>query len=308
MDGRLGEDPMAAAFAALVDGPVVRRWLDRDGRRLGWVQSGDGGPTVVMEAGAMSPVATFAAVFQQLAADYRVVAYDRAGYGVSEAAPLTLELQLGDLLAVLEAAGDGPCVVVGHSWGGLLAQVAAWSRPDLIAALVLVDPAHESLWDLSAETTAELGRHPSPTKPPRDDPRAGDLAADARKEADDVARRVAADPHLRTLLTAAFLSYVATDDQVFTHLDELPMILDHLDEIAARRGLSTWAGRPLVVLTATKGRPPDSTEQVPAVQEALVATVGGRHVVVPDAGHYLHIDRPDLVVRAVRDVTELLSA
>jgi len=64
-----------------------------------------------------------------------------------------------------------------------------------------------------------------------------------------------ATPHLRTLLTTAFQSYVATDDQVFIHLDELPMILDHIDEIAVRRGssTSTWTGKPLVVLTATKG-------------------------------------------------------
>jgi pimeloyl-ACP methyl ester carboxylesterase len=58
------------------------------------------------------------------------------------------------------------------------------------------------------------------------------------------------------------------------------------------------------VLTATKGRPPDSTEQVLAVQEDLVAATGGRHIVVPEAGHYLHIDRPDLVVQAVRDVLQ----
>ena len=304
------DDPLAAAFAALVDGPVVRRWMHRDGRRLGWVQSGEGGPTVVLEAGAMSPVASFAAVFQQLAADFHVVAYDRAGYGVSDAAPLTLELQLGDLVAVLDAAGDGPCVVVGHSWGGLLAQVAAWSRPDLIAGLVLVDPAHESLYDdLPAETAAELGRHPSRTKPPRDDPRAADLPAETLEEAEDVARSVGADPHVLTLLTTAFQSYVATDDQVFTQLDELPMILDHIDEIAVRRASSSsaWTGKPLVVLTATKGRPPDSTKQVLALQEALVASVGGRHIVVPDSGHYIHIDRPDLVVRAVRDVTQTLS-
>ena len=302
--GGPGEDPVAAAFAALVDDPVVRRWLGRDGRRLGSLEAGEGAPTVVLEPGAGSPVASFAAVFQQLAADHRVVAYDRAGYGVSEAAPLTLELQLGDLIAVLEAVGDGPSIVVGHSWGGLLAQLAAWSRPELIAGLVLVDPAHESLWaSLPRETLAELGRHPDRTKPPRDDPRAGDLTADARVEAGDVANSVDAAPYLRGLLETAFLSYVATDDQVFTQLDEFPMILDHIDEIAARRRSSTWTGTPMIVLTATRGRPPDSTEQVLAVQEELVAAAGGRHVVVPDAGHYLHIDRPDLVVQAVRDVT-----
>lgn len=87
------------------------------------------------------------------------------------------------------------------------------------------------------------------------------------------------------------------------------MILDHIDEIAVRRGspTSTWTGKPLVVLTATKGRPPNSTKHVLAVQEALVAAVGGRHIVVPDSGHYIHIDRPDLVVRAVRDVTQTPS-
>jgi len=303
--GGSGEDPVVAAFSALVEGPVVRRWVRRDGRRLGWVEAGEGAPTVVLEAGAGSPVASFAAVFQQLAADHRVVAYDRAGYGVSEAARLTLELQLGDLIAVLAAVGDGPSIVVGHSWGGLLAELAAWSRPDLIAGLVLIDPAHEFLWaSLPNETLAELGRHPDRTKPPRDDPRAGDLASDARVEAGDVANSVDAPPYLRALLETAFLSYIATDDQVFTQLDELPMILDHIDEFAARRRSSTWTGPPLIVLTATKGRPPDSTEQVLAVQEDLVAAAGGRHIVVPDAGHYLHIDRPDLVVQAVRDVTE----
>jgi pimeloyl-ACP methyl ester carboxylesterase len=38
------------------------------------------------------------------------------------------------------------------------------------------------------------------------------------------------------------------------------------------------------------------------VQEQLAAECGGRHQVVPDSGHYLQLDRPDLVVDAVREV------
>ena len=34
-------------------------------------------------------------------------------------------------------------MLAGHSWGGLLAQLVAFSRPDLVAGLVLMDPAHE---------------------------------------------------------------------------------------------------------------------------------------------------------------------
>jgi pimeloyl-ACP methyl ester carboxylesterase len=75
---------------------------------------------------------------------------------------------VGDLVAVLEAVG--PCVLVGHSWGGLLAQLAAWERPDLITGLVLIDPSHESLWSdfLTPEALAEASRHP--IRPAADDP------------------------------------------------------------------------------------------------------------------------------------------
>jgi pimeloyl-ACP methyl ester carboxylesterase len=39
-----------------------------------------------------------------------------------------------------------------------------------------------------------------------------------------------------------------------------------------------------------------------ALQDEVVAAATGRHVIVPDAGHYIHVDRPDLVISAVREV------
>ncbi|MFF0345539.1 alpha/beta fold hydrolase [Kribbella sp. NPDC004875] len=108
-------DRVLRAFDALAGGGVTRQELDRGGRKLRWIEGGSGTP-VVLEAGAMSPVAGFAAVFQGLVRDHRVIAYDRAGYGMSDPAPLTLDLQVGDLVAVLEEVG--PAAVVGHSWGG----------------------------------------------------------------------------------------------------------------------------------------------------------------------------------------------
>ncbi|MFG1628321.1 alpha/beta fold hydrolase [Kribbella sp. NPDC049227] len=294
-------DKVAVAFEALVDGECQRREFDRGGRALRWLEAG-AGPTVVFEAGAMSPAAGFAAVFQALAPDYRVIVYDRAGYGASDPAPLSLDLQLGDLLAVLETVG--PCVVVGHSWGGLLAQLATWARPGLVSGLVLLDPSHEILWSelLTGDGRAEVGRHPSRTASASEDPRSADVLKFGRELATDVARSVGGDERLQGLLVEACRSYLETDEQLFTYLDEFPMILDHVDDLAARRTHGVWPELPVVVLTATKGRPADSTEQVTAVLDELVATVNGRHTVVPDSGHHIHLDRPDLVVRAVRDV------
>ncbi len=287
-------DKVALAFEALCG--AARGELDRAGRSLRWIEAGDG-PPVVFEAGAMTPAVSFASCFRALSADHRVIAYDRAGYGVSDPAPLSLDLQVDDLLAVLAAAG--PCILVGHSWGGLLAQLATWQRPDLITGLVLIDPAHEALWSdfLTPEALTKAARHP--TRPVADDPRSTDVLPDAREHAAKVAQSVGSH---EDLLIAACLSYVETDEQFFTILDEIPMVLDHLDELAVRRTQAVWPQVPIAVLTAMKGRPEPFVEPVMKIQEALVAAAHGHHQVVPDAGHYIHLDRPDLVTQAVRDV------
>jgi pimeloyl-ACP methyl ester carboxylesterase len=282
-------DRVLVAFDALAGGGVARRELDRGGRVLRWVEGGSG-TSVVLEAGAMSPVAGFAAVFEGLVAEHRVIAYDRAGYGASDPAPLSLDGQLDDLIAVLEEAG--PSVIVGHSWGGLLAQLATWARPDLVTGLVLLDPSHERFW-----SDAEPAEPPDRTRPPTDDPRYQDVLDFGRELAQDVARSVDADPRL---LVDACLSYLETDEHLFTYFGEFPMILDHVEELAERRQQAVWPEIPVVFLTATKGRPPEFTPQVIAVQEQVATECNGRHQVVPDSGHYLHIDRPDLVIACVR--------
>lgn len=282
-------DRALVAIDALVGGGVTRGELERGGRAIRWIEGGTG-PAVVLEAGAMSPVIGYAAAFKALVADHRVIAYDRAGYGASDPAPLTLDLQLGDLVAVLEEAG--PSVVVGHSWGGLIAQLVTWSRPDLVTGLVLLDPSHETFW-------RDAEPEPHPDRLP-DDPRRQDVVDSASELAQDIADSV--DRGLRQLMIEACLSYVETDEQLFTHLDELPMILDHVDELASRRARAVWPKIPVVLLTATKGRPAEFTPRVIAVQEQLATECNGRHQVVPDSGHYLQIDRPDLVVACVREV------
>jgi len=82
-----------------------------------------------------------------LAPHVRVAAYDRAGIGGSAPAPgaAVIDRQVDDLAAVIAGLGAGPCVLAGHSWGGILVQLLAFRRPDLAAGLVLVDPGHEEM-------------------------------------------------------------------------------------------------------------------------------------------------------------------
>ncbi len=102
---------------------------------------------MILEAGASDSAISWAPIFGALAARTHVVAYDRAGLGASDPGPSPpmADQQVVDLAAVIAQTSDGPAVVVGHSWGGLLAQVLAFRYPDLVAALVLVDPAQEGM-------------------------------------------------------------------------------------------------------------------------------------------------------------------
>lgn len=113
-------------------------------RRL---ESGAGGPPVVLEAGLNGGADTWQRVIPMLEPYVRAVAYDRAGIGGSDPAPdlPTIERQIDDLTSIITGLHAGPAVQAGHSWGGILVQLLAFRRPELVAGLVLVDPGHEQM-------------------------------------------------------------------------------------------------------------------------------------------------------------------
>jgi lipase len=81
-------------------------------------------------------------VATQHLSEFAIAAPDLIGHGRSSwAAPRTLDANVAALAELLDANAEGPVVVVGHSFGGAVALNLAAARPDLVAALVLLDPA-----------------------------------------------------------------------------------------------------------------------------------------------------------------------
>jgi pimeloyl-ACP methyl ester carboxylesterase len=111
------------------------------------VEAGAGQPAVVLEAGMNNGAASWQRVMPLLAPHVRVAAYDRAGLGGTAPAPglATIDRMIDDLASVVTGLAAGPCVLAGHSLGGMLVQLLAFRRPDLVAGLVLVDPGHEEM-------------------------------------------------------------------------------------------------------------------------------------------------------------------
>jgi pimeloyl-ACP methyl ester carboxylesterase len=106
--------------------------------------TGEGSPTVILEAGAYSYSTEWYWVQQQLSATNRVCSYDRAGYGWSEPVAGSRDgLQLvHELHGLLQAANiPGPYVMAGHSLGGVTDPIYVAEYPGEVLGLVLVDSA-----------------------------------------------------------------------------------------------------------------------------------------------------------------------
>ena len=100
---------------------------------------------VVFESGLGLSRLLWANVAHLLAkAGYRTISYDRSGLGRSPAATQrSLEALVADLEQVVRAYAPQGAIIVGHSYGGIMARALTARQPQLVKALVLVDPSSE---------------------------------------------------------------------------------------------------------------------------------------------------------------------
>ena len=138
------------------------RLLDIGGRRLHAYAIGEGGPVVVLESSLAATSLSWRIVQNEIAKFTRVISYDRAGLGWSDAAaaPPTIARLVSDLRALLRAAQEpSPYILVGHSFGGLIVRAYADRYKDEVRGLVLLDPLRPDEWSpLSEERRRMLAR------------------------------------------------------------------------------------------------------------------------------------------------------
>ena len=129
--------PVASAGAAALQ-------VDRPGYALQADVEGEGPVTVVFESGFGQGGGVWKDVIADLGAQYRCITYARAGLGKSgtDGKPKSIEESVQDLAAVIDAvAPESKVLLVGHSYGGLLATEYSRLHPERLQGLVLVDPA-----------------------------------------------------------------------------------------------------------------------------------------------------------------------
>ena len=118
----------------------MTEFLEADGGRIAYDVTGDG-PLVVLSHGMGDTRTAFRFLAPKLvAAGYRVATADLRGLGESSTgfAAYTRTETAKDLLALIRHLG-GPAVIVGHSYSGGSATIAAALEPESVSAIVELD-------------------------------------------------------------------------------------------------------------------------------------------------------------------------
>lgn len=120
----------------------LRQVKVRGGRLPVWAQAGEPPALVFLHYWGGSR-RTFAPVIAGLACGRAVVSYDQRGWGGARdlPGPYGISQLADDVLDVVRECGIGRYVLVGHSMGGKVAQLAAARRPKGLAGLILIAPA-----------------------------------------------------------------------------------------------------------------------------------------------------------------------
>lgn len=127
---------------AEAENPPKGKFIDVDGVRLHYVDQGIGEPLVLLHGNGIT-ASDFEAsgLLQRAAQKHRVIAFDRPGFGYSERPRSTIwtpEAQAALINKALKRLGIEKPVVVGHSWGTLVALAMGLNHQADVRGLVLV--------------------------------------------------------------------------------------------------------------------------------------------------------------------------
>ncbi|MBW0117973.1 alpha/beta fold hydrolase [Pseudonocardia abyssalis] len=129
-----------------------------DGAELVFDERGTGEPLVLVHGTGAQASSWGRSVDDLAAGGYRVVAYDRRGYGRSAHPPVRdYRVHIADLAAVIEHVG-APAHVFGWSSGGNTALALAAQRPELFRSLTVLEPPWHGLRGATPDMLAALGK------------------------------------------------------------------------------------------------------------------------------------------------------
>lgn len=251
--------------------------LDANGVTTYYEETGSG-PSVVLVHGLGGSTAIWEPVITSLAAEFRVVAYDLRGSGRSSrpVGPWSLADFVADLDGVVNGLRLAPAAVAGHSMAGAVALAHAARHPEGVRAVVGVGAVTE---------LADEGREAMRG-------RASTVRAEGMENVAVTVATAGTAPSWREGHPEAWDAFrallAANDPEGYALQAEVVATLDVTADLPA-------VACPVLLVSGDLDVPSS-----PALNEANAAGMGNaRHVLVPDCGHMVSLERPDALLDAM---------
>jgi pimeloyl-ACP methyl ester carboxylesterase len=320
---------LLAAIAVAAQSPSTEpkplgKMVDLGGYRIHLYCTGGGKQTVVLSPGGGDFSFAWYLVQHELQTSARVCSYDRAGSAWSDPGPQpsTLTQEAYELELALKLSGEkGPYILAGHSIGGLVVRIFAEGYPDEASGMVLVDaPSPDAtlgyygklvrVRDLAKRTIPPVQTmQSSPPTPTTEEEREQALKYKSRKIHPPFDRL---PPEIQKLqLWAQMLPPRVAQNEKDDYTPEEFELLYEIQQFG-----HPFGDKPLITMVGLKeaeDRPDSmSVEQWHALHEEKIAekrafqtlSTNSRVVEVADAGHSIHLEDPDAVVKAIHDVMD----
>jgi len=300
------------------------RLISAGGTRLYVRIKGEGSPVVIIEPALGSPGAEWWHIQDELAKTTTVVTYDRAGYGWSKkgTSPRTSAKVASELLEMLQNAGvNGPYVLLGHSQGGLYLQMFGRMHPEQVAGAVFLDPVSSDDQRFKAELKPDVYRGSGIDK----------LATiNSLNTLRQLGLMRVFRSNLDKKLLSNYLDLSPTTREVLWQHFTLPKahtaMLNEYQQNATTanssdvRAAGTFPQVPLKIIYHSPRKmvhemmqygmlQREDADEVELIWEQLVRAYlrlspRSEWIVAQDCGHFIHLERPELVISEVNEMIE----
>jgi len=240
---------------------------------------------------------TYMRPLDRWAAEFLLIYYDQRGSGhspVGDSTKLGLTSAIQDLEQLRKGLGIDRANLVGHSFGALLALMYAVRHPDGVGALVLLNPAPPFVPELAEQLGSNMAARRTKDI---DDEREAIASSDAFREGDPkaVERFIlnVYQPFFKDPRTAEILNLGFTDISAKTVLELEERWFEELFSLDPVSVLAHIRCPTLVVYGQLDPTPSEFArllvERVPSAEL----------VVLPEVGHFAHVEDPEPLAEAV---------